>query len=108
MRIIRPVDLWSFDLPDWLAPILTLLFAIHLVAFGRLAVRQGGAYRWLLCLLFAALTASFAFRWLAPEASLGATPVHGLFRYVAWATAGVTVPILLWRLAQRFRARTER
>ncbi len=93
-------------MPDWLPPILTLLFTAHLVAFLRLAIRRGGAYYWLVVSLFMALTGSFALRWLVPDLALGVTPAHLLLRYVAWSIALITIPMLVWRMIARQRYRS--
>ena len=90
-------------MPHWLPPVLTALFAIHLAVFGRLALRRGEAYYWLLCLLFTALTTSFALRWLLPELAVASMPLHLAARYLAWALACITLPLLAVRLARRLR-----
>ena len=96
-------------MPDWLVIALTLLFFAHFAAFARLAVRRGGAYYLLVTALFAALTASFAVRFLAPAWSLGGVAVHLWLRYAAWAVAIVTVPMMVMRiLARRRGPRMER
>ncbi len=92
-------------MPDWLVIALALLFFAHFVAFARLAVLRGGAYYWLVTSLFAALTASFAVRLLAPAWTLGGVALHLWLRYTAWAVAVVTIPMLVTRIRRRQRAR---
>jgi hypothetical protein len=98
---LAPID--DRPMPQWLPPLMTFLFAIHLAVFGRLAVRRGEAYYWLLCALFTALTASFALRWLAPELAVGSMPLHLAARYGAWGLACVTLPLLVLRVMRRSR-----
>lgn len=92
-------------MPDWLVIALALLFLAHLLAFARLAVRRGGAYYWMVTALFAALTASFAVRLLAPDHVVGGMATHLWLRYAAWAVAAVTLPWLIARIVARRRAR---
>lgn len=92
-------------MPDWLVISLTLLFLAHFVAFARLAMLRGGGYYLLVTGLFAALTASFAVRGLAPDWAMGGVAVHLWLRYLSWVMAAVTLPMLVVRIVARRRAR---
>lgn len=85
-------------MPQWFIALLALLFLVHLLVFARLVVRRGGAYYFLLTILFLALTASFTVRLMAPGWQLGGQAVHMVLRYLSWALAAVTVPMLIARL----------
>lgn len=90
-------------MPEWLLIVLLLVFVIHLLVFGRLALKRGGAYYWLVSSVFAALVLSFSSRLWASEWMLAGLPAHQLFRYVAWALAAVTIPWLIYRITQKKR-----
>jgi len=90
-------------MPDWLLMILLLVFIVHLLVFGRLAISRQQKYYWLVSAVFAALVASFGLRLTAPDWMLGPVAAYRLFRYLAWLLAVVTLPWLAVRLWTRSR-----
>jgi hypothetical protein len=86
---------------DWIVATLAVIFLIHLVVFARLAIIRGERYYWLVSSVFLVLTASFSLRVFAPGIELAAFPLHLSLRYLAWALAAVTLPMLAWRLRKR-------
>ncbi len=88
-------------MPEWLVILLLLIFIIHLVIFGRMAVRQKQPYFWLVTAVFAMLVASFGLRGFAPECMLGPLAGHQLFRYFAWLLAAITIPWMVMRLINK-------
>jgi hypothetical protein len=92
-------------MPQWLVALLALLFLVHLLAFLVLALRRGGYYYWLLTALFLTLTASFTLRLLLPGWQVAGQAVYVMLRYLSWAIAAVTVPILIARLLKRKNTR---
>ena len=88
-------------MPEWLVILLLLIFVIHLVIFGRMAVRQKLPYFWLVTAVFAMLVASFGLRVFAPEWMLGPLAGYQLFRYFAWLLAAITIPWMVVRLINK-------
>ena len=88
-------------MPAWLNVSLAVLFLVHWLAFTALALRRKQAYYWLLSVLFLLLTSSFALRVLNPTLELAGQPLHQLTRYMAWALAAVTIPMLIIRMRTR-------
>jgi hypothetical protein len=87
-------------MPQWIFAGLALLFFAHLLVFSNLALRRGDAYYWLLTVMFLALTGSFTLRLLVPDWQVGGQEAHVLLRYLSWAIAAVTLPMLI---ARKFR-----
>ena len=88
-------------MPDWLVIFLLIVFVIHLVIFGRLAVRRSEKYYWLVTAVFAMLVASFGLRVFAPEWLLGPVAGYQLFRYLAWLLAAITIPWMIIRIRRK-------
>ena len=90
-------------MPDWLNPFLLVLFAAHLLAFGRLAILRRQAYHTVASVTFTLLVAVFALRIWAPGWQVAGVPVHGALRVAAWASAAVSLSLLLHRRWRRRR-----
>jgi hypothetical protein len=88
-------------MPEWLVIVLLLIFVIHLVVFGRLAVNRKLPYYWLVTAVFAVLSISFGLRLFTPQLTLGPLAAYQLFRYFAWLLAAITIPWLVIRLLNK-------
>ncbi len=88
-------------MPDWLVILLFLIFVVHLVIFGRLAMQRKLRYYWLVTAVFAVLSISFGLRLFLPEWMLGPLAAYQLFRYFAWLLAAITIPWLVIRLLNK-------
>ena len=88
-------------MPDWLVAMLALTFLVHWVVFARLATICGGHYYWLVSSVFLVLTASFSLRLFAPGLQLATLPLYLVLRYLAWALAAITLPMLVVRIWNR-------
>jgi hypothetical protein len=88
-------------MPEWLVTALFLIFVIHLVVFGRLAVNRKLPYYWLVTAVFATLSVSFGLRLFSPDLMLGSLAAYQLFRYFAWLLAAITIPWLVIRLLNK-------
>ena len=84
-------------MPAWLNPLLLVLFAVHLAAFGRLAVLRREVYYAVASLTFALLVAVFALRLWAPHWEIGGVPVHWALRVGAWMSAAGSLSLLAYR-----------
>jgi hypothetical protein len=94
-------------MPDWLVAFLLLVFVVHLVVFGRLALKRRMIYYWLLTAVFAALVAAFGIRLFEPGWAVGGEPVYQWARYVAWGLAAITIPWTVARIVGRRRQRQQ-
>jgi hypothetical protein len=65
--------------------LLLVVFILHLVIFGRIALKTRRGYHWILALTFISLIAMTGVRLWAPEIRLGEMPAWHLFRWGAWA-----------------------
>jgi hypothetical protein len=92
-------------MPIWLVWFLLVIFVAHLIAFARLAYLHRNLRYALVTLTFVLLVASFSLRLGAPEWMIGQTPVHWLLRYLAWATAVITIS---WLIRVKLAARRDR
>ena len=90
-------------MPEWLVIFLLLVFVIHLVIFGRLALKRKLFYYWLVTAVFAMLVASFGLRLIVPGWMLGPLAGYELFRYLAWLLAVITIPWMVARLLTKRR-----
>ena len=90
-------------MPEWLVIFLLLVFVIHLVIFGRLALKRKLLYYWLVSAVFAMLVASFGLRLIAPGWMLGPQAGYHLFHYFAWLLAAITIPWMVARILNKRR-----
>lgn len=89
---------------NWIDPALLILFAIHLLAFGVVAIKRRTLYHSLLVLLFTLLTGSFALKIWAPTLMWDDYAAFQWMRWCAWAVAAVTLPWLALRIFKRTKS----
>lgn len=65
--------------------LLLAVFIVHLLVFGRLALRTRAGYHFSLVVVFACLIIAVALRIWQPGLNLGSILVWHLFRWTAWA-----------------------
>jgi hypothetical protein len=86
------------ELLSWL---LLVLFAMHLVGFSILGLKRRQWYYLALVVTFTLLTGTFALSLFAPSWSFAGTPLYRILRYLAWASAVLSISWTLQRLARR-------
>ncbi len=91
---------------DTLSWILLLLFAAHLLGFVLLGLKRRQWYYLALVVTFMLLTGTFALILFAPSWSFAGTPLYRILRYLAWASAVLSISWTLKRLARRRSHRT--
>ena len=88
-------------MPVWLVAVLLGVFAVHFWVFARLALRRREAYYVAVSLTFALLCIAFGLRLGLPDARAVGIPLHWLVRWLAWASAAVSIS---WLVVRRYRA----
>jgi hypothetical protein len=94
-------------MPDWLTAFLLGIFAIHLFIFVRLALKRRQLYYVAVSTTFALLVLAFGLRLSFPDLRAGGIQLHWIARWLAWASAAVSISWLLIRKLQRPRQPTE-
>lgn len=84
-------------MPNWLVWFLLIVFVVHLIAFGRLALIHRNLRYSLITLTFLLLVGAFGLRLGAPDLMVGDLPLHWFLRRAAWVSAAVTITMLIVR-----------
>ena len=85
--------------------ILLFVFTTHLPFFAWRWRTTGERRHAATTLTFALLVVTYGLAVFAPQLRLGDTPVYQLVRVVAWASAAVSIALLVRHLTGRLRAR---
>jgi hypothetical protein len=86
-------------MPDWLVATMLVVFAMHFAAFARLAITRRERYYIAVSTTFALLMLAFGLRLAAPDLAVAGTPLHWIARWLAWASAALSIS---WLLARKF------
>ncbi len=84
-------------MPDWLVAGLIVLFGVHLIAFGVLAIKRKERYHIFTCTTFALLVITFSLRLWLPNAQVNGFQLYWVFRVAAWISALVSITMLVRR-----------
>ncbi len=87
---------------------LLLVFVVHLMVFGTLAVRRREGYYLALVVTFALLTCSLGMRLFLPEINLGGQELSQWVRWAAWLAALVSISWGVGRFVRRRGSRRAR
>jgi hypothetical protein len=90
--------------PDWLIATMLVVFVIHFSVFVRLATRRRQSYYVAVSTTFAFLILAFGLRLTAPDFALVGIPAHRMARWMAWASAALSIS---WLLLRKFHRRAE-
>lgn len=85
---------------------LLAIFIIHLLIFGRLALRTHAGYHLSLVGVFACLSLAIGLRIWQPTLSLGSFRVWRLFRWTAWGFSLTTFGQLWWAYRRKTKGRS--
>jgi len=91
--------------PDWTPDVLLFVFATHLPFFLWRWKRTGETRYAATSLTFALLVVAYAFRVLAPQATLADVAIHRIVRGPALLSAGVSIGLLIRHHARRIARR---
>ena len=80
-------------MPRWLVSALLVVFAVHLVAFGRLAAKRRELRFVVVTVTFALLVIAFSLRLWAPRLTLGGVALYWFPRVAAWISAAVSLAL---------------
>lgn len=93
-------------MPSWWPTLLLFVFVTHLPFFAWRWWRTGERRYAATSLTFALLVATYAVRLFAPGLRVAGLSAFWGFRVTAWASAGVSIGLLLRHHVGRYRARS--